>query len=130
MGRDRTKRKQPKGCFPAAYSSSFFGHATGNAYSSYIISLFFTTFIFLKLQSAEREMPTFPLAGEQLLCSFCFLGVGPPSLKVQREQAYTCRAQSPRTVSAPHVEQAKDLLHLCFVDTAHFGCPSQLANCS
>lgn len=36
----------------------------------------------------------------------------------------------PRTVSAPHVEQAKDLLRLCFIDTAHFGCPSQLANCS
>lgn len=29
-------------------------------------------------------MPIFPLAGEPLLCSFCFFSVGPLSLKVQR----------------------------------------------
>ena len=55
--------------------SSFSGHTSGNAYSSYM-SLFFTTFIFLKLQSAEQEMPTFSLAGEPLLCSFCLLKCG------------------------------------------------------
>lgn len=38
---------------------------------------------------------------------FCFLGMGPPSLKVQREQADTCRAQSPRTISAPLQEQGE-----------------------
>lgn len=38
---------------------------------------------------------------------FCFLGVGPPSVKVQREQADTCRAQSPRTFSAPLQEQGE-----------------------
>lgn len=59
---------------------------------------------FFKLQSADQQMPTFPLAGEPLLCSVCFLSVGPPSLKVQREQADVCRARSPRTVSAPLVE--------------------------
>lgn len=52
-------------------------------------------------------MPTFPLAGEPLLCSFCFLSVGPPSLKVQREQADTCSAQGPRTISALFVEHGK-----------------------
>lgn len=52
-------------------------------------------------------MPTFPLAEESLLCSFCFLSVGPPSLKVQREQADLCWAQSPRAVSAPLVERGE-----------------------
>lgn len=62
-------------------------------------------FFFLKLQSADQEMPTFPLAGEPLPGSFCFFGVGPPSLKVQREQAEPCKAQSLRADSAQLGEQ-------------------------
>lgn len=50
-------------------------------------------------------MPTFPLAGEPLPGSFCFFGVGPPSLKVQREQAEPCKAQSLRVDSAQLGEQ-------------------------
>lgn len=58
------------------------------SYESFLHNLYF----FFKLQSDEQEMPTFSLAGEPLLCSFCFLGVGPPSWRrVQREQANTCR---------------------------------------
>lgn len=105
-GTERIKRKS-KGCVPAAsiilvsrphqWKCLFF------LYESFLHNLYF----FLKLQSDEQEMPTFSLAGEPLLCSFCFLGVGPPSLKVQREQADTCRAQSPGTTSAPLVEQGE-----------------------
>lgn len=72
-------------------------------------------------------MPTVPLAGEPLLCSFCFLSVGPPSLKVQREQADPCRAQSPRADSAPPAEQREGFAAFePHRHTAHFGCPSQL----
>lgn len=91
-GTERTKRKS-KGCLPAASIILRFQATPVEMLILLYMSLFFTIFFF-KLQSDEQEMPTFSLVGEPLLCSFCFLSVGPPSLKVQREQADTCRPRA------------------------------------
>lgn len=67
-------------------------------------------FFFSKLQSADQERPPFPLAGEPLLRRFCFLSVGPPSLKVQREPAEPGRAPSARAIERSLESSEKDVL--------------------
>lgn len=51
-------------------------------------------------------MSTFPPAGDPLLCTV-FASSPCPSPKVQREQADTCRPQSPRTIPAPLIKQGE-----------------------
>lgn len=65
-------------------------------------TLFFTNLIFQKLQSADREVPS-PTGRKAACAQFCFLSVGPPSLKVQRERADSCRAPAPGPLQ-PHLE--------------------------
>lgn len=107
MGRNRENKKKIKRVRASSLDYPCFQATPVEMLILFIWVFSSQSLFFLKLQSDEQEMPTFSLAGEQLLCSFCFLGVGPPSLKVQREQADTCGGQSPGTISAPLVQQGE-----------------------